>query len=147
LPAQARGIADTDDLIQETIVRALGRLEHFEPKHAGSFPAYLRQILLNGVRDEIRKAKRRPDDNSLDEDLPDPYPTPFEQAVGRDVLERYECGLSKLPEDHQAAVSLRLELGLGYEEIGQLLEGRTANAARLLVVRALLRLAEEMSGE
>ena len=39
----------------------------------------------------------------------------------------------------------RVELGLSYAEIADLLEKPSANAARMAVVRALVRLAAEMS--
>jgi RNA polymerase sigma factor (sigma-70 family) len=126
-------------------MRALARLEHFDPRHAGAFPAYLRRALLNAIRDEIRKAKRRAIQAGLSETIVDPRPTPLETAVGRDVLDRYEHALSRLSEDHRAALVLRHELGLAYEEVGQLLGGRTANAARLLAVRAVKALAVEMN--
>src|SRR5262245_9691190 len=61
LPARARNLTLTDDLVQESLIRALSHLEGFEPRRPGAFLAYLRQILLNQVRDEIRKTDRRPE--------------------------------------------------------------------------------------
>src|SRR5262245_31483701 len=51
LPARARGTADTDDLVQVTLMRALKRIEVFEVRREGAFLAYLRSILLNAVRE------------------------------------------------------------------------------------------------
>src|SRR5262245_46623761 len=58
LPPGARALADTEDLVQITFIRALKQVEAFEPRHEGAFLAYLRQILLNAIRDEIRRARR-----------------------------------------------------------------------------------------
>src|SRR5258708_18415789 len=60
LPAAARGMADTEDLVQVSLYRALNQLERFEHRHEGAFFAYLRQSVLNAVRQEIRRAVRRP---------------------------------------------------------------------------------------
>src|SRR5262245_56023339 len=58
LPLQARDLSETDDLVQVTLVRAMGRLDTFESRHEGAFLAYLRHALLNAVRDEIRRSRR-----------------------------------------------------------------------------------------
>jgi len=144
LPHSARDLIDTDDLVQITMLRALDHLGSFEPKHAGAFFAYLRQILLNHIRDEIRRVSRRPDRDGLSEDIVDVGPSPLDEAMGRDARQRYERALLKLTPDQQEAVVLRLELGFTYLEMAEALERPTPNAARLLVTRALVRLAKEM---
>src|SRR6185503_7890591 len=60
LPRWARDLVDTDDMIQETMVRTFQNLEGFVPQHDRAFGAYLRQALLNRIRDEVRKAQARP---------------------------------------------------------------------------------------
>src|SRR5690349_12946926 len=55
LPVDARSLAETDDLVQITLMRALDRLDHFESRGTGAFFAYLRSILLNALRDELRR--------------------------------------------------------------------------------------------
>src|SRR6476660_4038466 len=58
LPAWARGALDTHDLVQDTLAQVLKRIGDFEPRHEGAFHGYLRQALINRVRDEIRRANR-----------------------------------------------------------------------------------------
>ena len=60
LPAAARASLDTQDLVQETVLHVLRRLDHFEPRHVGAMQAYLRQSVINRIRDEVRKVSRRP---------------------------------------------------------------------------------------
>jgi RNA polymerase sigma-70 factor (ECF subfamily) len=146
LPARARGLSDTDDLVQMTLIRALNHVEDFESRHEGAFLAYLRQILLNQVRDEIRKTNRRPSGEEIGDDLQDPGPSPLDQTIGRQAVERYEAALATLPKDQQQAVIMRLELGMTYEEIALAVGRPTANAARKMVERAIARLAEQMHG-
>src|SRR5213083_1501520 len=76
LPSRARGLVDTDDLVQITLIRALNRLKEFEPRREGAFLAYLRQILLNQIREELRRVLRRPEQKEIEDDLQDGGPSP-----------------------------------------------------------------------
>ena len=144
LPSRARGPLETDDLVQDTMMRALAHLDEFDPRHPGAFLAYLRQVLLNRIRDEARRVGRRPGHDDLDDNIEDDGPSPLDQLMGRDARERYDRCLLRLPEEQQQAVFLRLELGLSYQEMAEVLRRPTANAARLATARALVRLAKEM---
>ncbi len=144
LPASARGLTDTDDLVQVTFLRALNHLEGFEPRHEGAFLAYLRQILLNAMRDEIRRAVRRGAHGELDESLEDRGPSPLESAIGRDALDRYDAAFARLGAEQQEAVFMRVEMGFTYEQIAEALGKNSMNTARMIVSRALARLALAM---
>ncbi|HEV8628737.1 MAG TPA: sigma-70 family RNA polymerase sigma factor [Thermoanaerobaculia bacterium] len=143
LPPRARGAVDTDDLVQVTLVKALERLASFEPRHEGAFLAYLRRILLNKLRDEIRRAG--PGRQPLDERLPAPLSL-VEETIGREVVARYEEALQELEQRQRESVILRLEFGYSHEEVAAAVGCPTANAARMLVSRALVRLAELLDG-
>lgn len=144
LPPAARSLADTDDLVQVTFLRALNHVGSFEPRHEGAFLAWLRQILMNAIRDEIRKAGRRGPHHELDEELPAAGPSPLESALGRDVVERYDRAFARLNPEQQEAVFLRIEMGFTYDQIAEALEKNSANTARMVVSRALARLATIM---
>lgn len=144
LPRWARDIADTTDLLQDTLVDTLKHLDRFEYRGDGALQAYLRQAVMNRIRNELRRLARRGVAGTLDSALEDQGTSPLEAAIGQQTLARYEAGLERLrPEDREAVVS-RVELGLSYDELAEVLSKPTANAARMTVVRALLRLAEEM---
>lgn len=144
LPRGARDLLDTDDLVQVSLLRALNHMEAFEPRREGAFLAYLRRIVLNAVRDEIRRVARRPTPEPLEMELPAQAPSHLEQAIGREAVEAYEEALLALPEEQQQAVILRIEFGYSYPEIAEALDRPSANAARMMVSRALVRLAEVM---
>lgn len=144
LPAGARGLADTDDLVQVTLVRVLNQLERFEPRHEGAFMAYMRRILLNVMRNEIQRSSRRPTNGEPSDDIPDLRPSPLESAIGREVVERYETALAGLTEEQQEAVILRIEMGYSHQQIAEALGKSSTDAARMVVSRALLRLADAM---
>jgi RNA polymerase sigma-70 factor, ECF subfamily len=144
LPAGARDLHETDDLVQVTLIRALANLATFENRGEGAFLAYLRQILVNAVRDEIRRAMRRRAPVPLDDALPDPGPSALEHALGRETLERYERALAALNDEQREAVILKVELGFSLAQIAEALGKPSPDAARMTVARALLKLAEVM---
>jgi RNA polymerase sigma-70 factor (ECF subfamily) len=144
LPSSARDLADTDDLVQVTLLKALERVDEFEPRREGAFLAYLRRILRNKIRDHIRKVGRRPGTEQLDENIAEQAPSPLEEVIGRDALRAYETALTRLSETQREAVILRLELGFTHQEVANAIGSPSWNAARMLVARALIRLAEVM---
>ncbi len=144
LPARARGFADTDDLVQITLVRVLKQLERFEPRHEGAFLAYLRRILVNAMRNEIARAATRGQQEEVGESMADPGPSPLESVLGRDLLDRYEAAFDLLGEEQQEAVFMRVEMGLTYEQIAEATGKNSANAARMMVARAIARIAGTM---
>ena len=144
LPAKARGLVDTDDVVQVSLMRALGRVDEFDPRRQGAFLAYLHQILLNSIREEIRRAGRRPTgEGSLDE-LPEDRPSLLERTIGGETLGAYEAALGQLPEGQQQAVILRIEFGFSHQEIADALGRPSANAVRMQIARGLVRLSETM---
>ncbi len=56
LPGAARSGSDTEDLVQDTMIQALKRLQTFDPSRRGSFQAYLRTSLRHRVCDEVRRS-------------------------------------------------------------------------------------------
>ena len=61
LPQWARSLADTQDLVQDAVMRALPKLESFEVRHPGALQSYLRQAVQNRIYDEVRKVGTHPD--------------------------------------------------------------------------------------
>lgn len=146
LPRWARDIADTTDLIQDTVLVTIRQLDSFEHRGDGALQAYLRQAVINRIRNELRKLAVRGAPATLDTAVADTGTSPLDAAVAQQALERYDAALGRLkPEDREAIVS-RLEFGLSYAELAEALGKPSANAARMTVVRALTRLAQEMQG-
>ena len=105
LPTRARDLADTDDLVQDALLQTLKRLDAFEPRHPGALQAYLRQAVLNRLRDHLRRQARAPGRVELDDDVV-AGPSRIEQAVGLEALLAYEEALERLkPEDREAIPS------------------------------------------
>ena len=144
LPSYARDLADTDDLVQVTLIRALDKVQDFEHRGEGSFLAYLRRTLQNQIRDQLRRAGRRPVSEEVTRSMSVMGPSPLEELIGRQTLEAYDAALERLPAAQQEAVMLRVEMGFTFPEVAQAIGAPSPNAARMTVVRALARLAEAM---
>lgn len=147
LPQWARSLADTQDLVQDAVMRALPRLESFEARHPGALQSYLREAVQNRIYDEVRKVSNRPGVDELPEEMPDLAPSPLEQAIGKQGFERYENALKTLKPTDRDAIVARIELQQSYEEVAIALGKPNANAARMAVTRALARLIEAMQHE
>ena len=148
LPSSARGLVETDDLVQDVLMRSIRHVKGFEirgPGRSGGFHGYLRQALTNRIRDAVRTVRRRPEVGELRVDEADGSPSPLDEAIGRAEVARYEAALARLkPEDREAIVA-RIEMDLSYEELADALGKPSWNAARMAVVRGLERLAREMN--
>jgi RNA polymerase sigma-70 factor, ECF subfamily len=144
LPRWVRDIADTQDLVQETVLQVFKRVEAFEPRGDGALQAYLRQALMNRIRNEFRHKGRRPSFQDLDEEAPGDHTSPLEAAIRQEQLDRYDVALSRLSEQERDLIVARVEVGLTYEELAEALGKPSWNAARMATARALLRLAEEL---
>ena len=146
LPRAARGAIDTGDIVQEVLIKVIKRIPVFMPRDEAAFQGYLRRALTNRFHDVARNAKVHPAPGPLDSAWPAFGPSPLELAIGTEGIERYEAALAKLDEKDQRAIVARCEWGMSHEEVAQLLGKNTANAARVAIHRALVRLAKEMAG-
>jgi RNA polymerase sigma factor (sigma-70 family) len=146
LPQWARDIADTDDLVQDALLKTFKNIEDFEPRRDGAFQAYLRQAVVNRLRDELRRKGRRPDTTDVDGKELGMAGTPLEEAIGREAAERYEQALQRLKAEERELIIARVEMEYTYEELAQVFGKPTPEAARKAAQRALVRLAEEMKG-
>jgi RNA polymerase sigma-70 factor, ECF subfamily len=149
LPAWARDLSDTRDLVQDALVGSLKHLNRIEIRGPGALAAYVRAAILNRVREEMRRAGRRPlheeiDPRSLDPRRLDAGLSPLDVVLGREHAERYERALAQLSPDQQEAIVARLESGCDYTELAVMLGKPTPGAARLVARRAVLKLAALM---
>ena len=120
------------------------RIGDFEPRRVGALQAYLRQAVLNRLRDELRRKGRQPHATDLDGLEADGSQSPLEEAIGREAVERYERALQRLRPEEREAIIARVEMDYSYDELAEALGKPTPDAARKAAQRALVRLAEEM---
>lgn len=150
LPTWARQLTDTDDLVQDALLQTFKRIGTFDPRGRGALHAYLRQALLNRLRDELRRRGRQPETLTLDDTGTaerlgiEGGESPLVQAIGQENLARYQKALGILRTEEREAVIGRVEMGYTYQELAEALGKPSAEAARKATERALVRLAEEM---
>jgi RNA polymerase sigma-70 factor (ECF subfamily) len=144
LPQYLRDVQDTSDLVQDTVLAALKRLDRFEVRHEGALQAYLRTALANRITDAIRRKARRPTQGDFPDDIAGSDPSPLEQVLGQEKMERYEAALAKLSASDREAIIARLELQYRYDELAIALNKKSVDAARVAVGRAIRRLVEKM---
>jgi RNA polymerase sigma factor (sigma-70 family) len=147
LPPYARDLAETQDLVQDTLIRAFRKIGEVEVRGEGALQAYLRQALLNTLRTELRRVRRRPAGTELETGVPSGEPSPLEQAVSGETIERYERALSTLRPADRELVIAHIEFGFSHRELASAFDRPTPNAARMALQRALLQLANEMRPE
>lgn len=145
LPTWARDVADTDDLVQDTLLRTFKRLDDFEVRGVGALQAYLRQAVVNRVRDELRARNRRPEATGFDGLEVDGHRSPLEELIGRESVDRYERALAELRPEEREAIIGRIEMGYSFEELAEMLGKPSADAARKAARRALVRLIRLMN--
>jgi RNA polymerase sigma-70 factor, ECF subfamily len=144
LPAAARGLIDTEDLVQEAVLKAITHLETFDSRHVGAMQAYLRTSVINRIRDEIRKVMRRSVPGELTDDIPSGGASPLEQAIREESYERYREGLQRLRARDREIVLARIEAQWTAQELADAFGYRSVDAARMATTRALERLQAAM---
>ncbi|MCB1185108.1 sigma-70 family RNA polymerase sigma factor [bacterium] len=144
LPAYARGTLDTRDLVQDALVNSLAKLENFDPQSPGCFQAYTRQAILNALRNRVQRVKPKASQTLVLENAPDHTPSPLEELLGRDALDRYETALAGLDADERELIVGRLEFHCSFQELADTTGRASPDAARMAFKRALLRLAGAM---
>ena len=144
LPRWARDIVDTNDLVQDTLLQTFRNLPRFDYRGEGALNAYARQVVMNRIREELRRHARRPTHGVVESGLKDDGLSPLEAAIGQEAVDRYESALATLTTEEREAIVARLELGLTHHEIAEALDKPSADAARMTVARAMVRLARAM---
>ena len=159
-----RAKCDPSDVVQQTLLEAHRDFGAFQGSHEPELLAWLRRILAHNLYNEARRFAARQRDaarevsmeqvragveNSslaLGRGLPAATPSPSHAAAQRESALRLAEALARLPEDYQTVLLLRVFEGLPAEEVAKRM-GRTAGAVRMLQMRALAALREEVAGE
>lgn len=152
------------DLVQQTLLEAHRDFAGFQGKNEGELLAWLRRILAHNLFNEARRygALQRDANREVSLDqvragvdhssillqrcLAAGGPSPSEVAQEHESAARLAEALSRLPEDYQMVLLLRVFEELPAEEVAQRM-GRSSGAIRMLQMRALTALRQEMEDE
>ena len=128
-----RDRARAEELTQDVFVRIYNAADRYEPK--ARFSTWIFGIAHNLGLNELARAHRRYEqsDGPLEElASPDPAPGADEKLEAEQLRVRLERALAKLPERQRAALLLRSEQGLGYDEIAQTLDASVSSVKSLI---------------
>jgi RNA polymerase sigma-70 factor (ECF subfamily) len=135
--ALTRNTETADDLVQDTLVRAL-RSEHLF--HGGDVRSWLYTILTNLNRNRLRSLARRPPISTIeDDDAPD---MAGPEAGSRDI----ERALASLVDDQRTALLLVVLEGLTYREVAEV-QGVPVGTVMSRLARARAQIKAYLDGE
>jgi RNA polymerase sigma-70 factor (ECF subfamily) len=143
---------DAEDLTQETFLRAFRALKRYDPTRP--FGAWLHTIASRLCIDHHRRQRgarlvslTQPEEGTAGEertiDLADPDAGPEEHAEQGELARRLEALVQSLPPDSRAAILLRHQQDLPYEEIARVL-GVPLGTVKARIHRARIMLKERL---
>lgn len=143
LGPELRAQADTEDLLQSTIVAALDDLPGLSFRGEDAFVAWLaavaeRRILMKARHHRARKRdvrRQRPMEAAAG--VPGDFTSPTQGAVRRELAEGIERALKELPPRERRVVELHSFQGRGFDEVAQELGLSGKSAAYRIFERAL----------
>lgn len=148
LDARLRRRFDSSDLVQETLTRAVSRLNQFRGTSEGELIRWLQRILrtvaLNAVEQARAQTRDYEREGSIQEVMADSSariesflaattPTPVEEVARVELLLRLAGAIERLPEDQRDAVGLRYLHGYRVDEIAGLMQKTEKAVAGLLL--------------
>lgn len=127
-----------EDLLQETFLRVFAHREEYRPTAA--FKAWLFTIARNLLVDQLRQRSGSRDLESVEnlEAVADPGATPLQQAEARELGERLQAAVLRLPPSQREVLLLSRFVGLSDAEIADIIGG-PPGAVRVTLHRALRR--------
>jgi len=143
LPRWARSGVDTSDLIQDAVLRTIPKIGTFDPRSKRALGVYLQRAVQNRIHDEHRRVARRAVPTTLSDAIIDSHPSPLDSAMSREQENRYRSALASMSPGDRALIVAHLELDYTHEQLG-CMTGRSPNAARMALQRAIRRLVERM---
>src|SRR5258708_21193303 len=117
LPRRARDLADTSDLVQDTVIQTFKNLGNFEYRGEGSLQAYMRQGFMNRLRDQFRGSAHSAEKTDIPLRLQGDATSPLDAAIGVELLETYEAALQRLSQPQRELIVSILEIDLSNKKI------------------------------
>jgi RNA polymerase sigma-70 factor, ECF subfamily len=147
-----RARLESRDILQETWLKALSRLDGFRGDSTGSFTAWLARIAANEIRDQVDYNGRQRRDGGREERLSaeelDGLAARVRSETSRLALDewrmRLEHALESLPRDQREVIVLRKLEEQSFQEVAEHM-GRSPDACRMLLARAMAALSALMA--
>lgn len=145
VPERARSFLDSEDLVQDVLTTTIRQVREFQPHVDHGLHAYLREVLRNRIRSELRRQYHRPCiEGEPAEDVVSQEPSPLERAFDDEARRAYEDVLAELPEEQRAMVIARVEFELPWHDVAAVGGKSSGDAARMSVARVVARLSRSL---
>ena len=141
------GHPDVDDVVQETLIGAVGAAGRLRGSSKATVSAWLLSIARHKIADHLRMGYRdrgRRDD--LSPNVTDPATTVDETIAHKDRAERVRKALGLLTPEQEEVLILRFILGFDINEVAEMTM-RPAGAVKSMQHRALASLQQKLAGE
>jgi RNA polymerase sigma-70 factor (ECF subfamily) len=123
---------DAKDLMLETLIQALDKIDTFKYTGEGSLYAWVRRIAINKALNQIKRHRWRM--VSLDFRMQDNIPEPTEEEVAEIPKEKLREWIAELSDMRRAVFNLYCIDGYSHKEIGEMLgiseRGSTSTLAK-----------------
>ncbi len=148
LPDHLKSRVDDSDLVQETLLKAVAQADQIRATCPEQLEAWLKETMINSVRDCIKFHTRQQRSVSREQFLPlesvrSTDSSASEQVRQAEARELVLNAMAELPDDYRTVLLLRQQMDLTFVEIGERMQ-RTPDAARMLWARALVALGEKL---
>ena len=149
-----RAKGGASDLVQEAFLEAHKDFARFQGETEADLRSWLRTLLLNRLSKFARRY-RQTQKRGIGSEVPldanqergaglaGDETTPSKMLMAGEHAQAVQLALERLPKDHREVILLRYQEQLTFEEVGRRMD-RSADAARKLWWRALVRLQEEL---
>jgi RNA polymerase sigma-70 factor (ECF subfamily) len=160
LGRKLRSRVDSGDILQETLLAALGSFDRFEMKDEAAFLNWLAKIAERQVmaaahhhgaqkRDMDRQAPlvRRQDGETIGIDVAATGMIPADALGEAEQQQMMEDCLHELAEDYRELIILRDYEGMGWSDIAEMTGRPSADAARMMHAKAMIELTVKVKGK
>jgi RNA polymerase sigma-70 factor (ECF subfamily) len=138
-------VEEAKDLTQQAFLQAFVHIRSF--RRDAQFRTWLFRIAINQCYNFLKSRKKFGDPVDTDEiNLTAPEASPEADLITQEDRRRLYEALERLPAKQRAVITLKVEQGLSYQEISQVLGG-TAGAARVNYCQALKTLKKYLRSE
>ncbi len=118
---------EAEDAAQEVFLKVFQHAGRFEP--TGTVAAWINRIAANHCLNRLRSRGSHPEVLHGEIEPADDYPgwlrhdhTPLDDLEGRELAERLQGAMARLPENQRQALVLKRFGDLSYQEIGEMLQ-------------------------
>jgi RNA polymerase sigma-70 factor (ECF subfamily) len=148
LPEHLKSRVDDSDLVQDTLLKAVTNADQIRATHPEQLEAWLKETLVNSVRDCIKFHSRQQRSVSKEQFLPletvrSTDLSASEQISKAETNEIVLQAVMGLADDYRTVLLLRQQMDLTFPEIGERMQ-RTPEAVRMLWARALVALGDKL---